>query len=196
MPFKNPHYLYTTWRSLIERCRNPKNPQFHNYGGRGITVCDRWKSSFQDFIEDMGPRPEGHTIDRINNDLGYCPENCRWATRKTQQRNRSVTLKVMIGGVEYVAVDLSEKHGLKTDTIVERASKGMCFDDVVSKEKHHNLTGLSMGGKANGTRQRSRTHCKLGHEFTVENTHITKEGWRSCRKCHADREYSRRHPET
>lgn len=192
MPFKNPHKLYSTWQGMLGRCRNPKNPQYKDYGGRGISVCERWKTSFQNFVNDMGERPEGHSLDRKNNDLGYSPDNCRWATKKTQQRNQTVTRKVLIDGTLHIAADLSESYGIKTDTIIERASKGMCFDDVVSKTKHHNLSGLSLGGKANGARQKNKTHCKYGHEFTTENTLITKEGWRSCRKCHADRQYSRR----
>lgn len=194
MPFKQQHPLYTVWQGMLNRCRNPKNPQYHRYGGRGITVCDSWKKSFQNFVNDMGERPEGHTLDRINNDLGYSPTNCRWATRKQQQNNRYNTIKVVIEGVEYIAADLSDRFCIKTDTIIDRANKGMNFEDVVSNNKHHNLSGLALGGKANGARQKAKTHCKYGHEFNEANTLITKEGWRSCRKCHADRQYLRNNP--
>ena len=70
------------------RCGNPKNGEFHRYGAVGITVCDRWKNSFENFLADMGERPPRMTIDRRNNDVGYTPENCRWATGHEQRVNQ------------------------------------------------------------------------------------------------------------
>jgi len=79
----------TSWRRMIDRCTNPKHPYFHNYGGKGITVCERWRESFLNFLEDMGRRPEGRTIDRYPNGEGnYEPGNCRWATKNEQAQNR------------------------------------------------------------------------------------------------------------
>jgi hypothetical protein len=80
---------YTTWLCMIQRCTNPNQKFFRNYGGRGIKVCERWMT-FENFLSDMGERPIGTTIDRENNDLGYFKENCRWATRKEQQNNLRV----------------------------------------------------------------------------------------------------------
>lgn len=77
---------YHSWQNMWQRCKNPKATHYHRYGGRGITVCDRW-DTFQNFLEDMGERPPGTTLGRINNDLGYFAENCAWQTIKEQQHN-------------------------------------------------------------------------------------------------------------
>lgn len=83
------HPLYAIWRGIIERCTNPRMPTFNNYGGRGIKVCERWLNSFDAFLQDIGPRPsEVHSVDRVNNDGNYCPENCRWADSTQQALNR------------------------------------------------------------------------------------------------------------
>ena len=82
---KTPEYV--AWVSMLQRCTNPQSPSFHHYGGRGITVCERWLK-FENFLADIGPRPSPElSLQRINNDLGYFSENCKWATRKEQASN-------------------------------------------------------------------------------------------------------------
>ena len=79
--------LYTIWNGMHKRCTNPKDKNYKYYGARGISVCERWKI-FENFYEDMGERPAGKSIDRIDNDKNYCPENCKWSTAAEQNMNK------------------------------------------------------------------------------------------------------------
>lgn len=83
---RDPTYL--SWKGMKARCNNPNNPKYHRYGGRGIRVCDSWRV-FENFLEDMGPRPTGMTLDRVNNEGNYEPGNCKWSTRSEQALNRN-----------------------------------------------------------------------------------------------------------
>lgn len=85
------HPLYRTWHQMRRRCYRPKEVGYVNYGGRGISVCDEWKYNFECFVGDMGAKPsKNHSLDRINNEMGYSKDNCRWATRTEQNRNKRV----------------------------------------------------------------------------------------------------------
>lgn len=88
-----------SWKEIKTRCYNPKRKDWPNYGGKGIKVCDRWKDSFLNFFEDMGERPNGHTLDRLDNNNDYCKENCRWATPKMQALNSSRSIKIEHNGI-------------------------------------------------------------------------------------------------
>lgn len=81
---------YNAWQNMKRRCDDRNRPNFNDYGGRGITVCERWLHSFSNFLDDMGEKPENLTLDRIDNDKGYFPENCRWATVSQQNFNQRV----------------------------------------------------------------------------------------------------------
>lgn len=88
---------YKTYRGMISRCTNPKRPNYHLYGGRGIQVCARWLHSFENFIEDMGEKPTGYQIDRIDSDGNYEPGNCRWVTPKDNSNNRRKKPDIVLG---------------------------------------------------------------------------------------------------
>ena len=159
MPHKVKPECYDVWRSMKDRCLNPNYPQYKDYGGRGISICERWKTSFRNFISDMGPRPDGYVIDRIDNDGNYEPGNCRWTDRKTSQRNQRNTRWVTIEGQRYKAADLADISGLKADTIVVRAAKGLSYAEVVNPKRTWNLEGLKLGGRASGNARIARLNC-------------------------------------
>jgi hypothetical protein len=99
---------YRSWQSMKERCSNIKNKQYRDYGGRGITVCDRWLK-FENFLEDMGECPNKLTLDRKNNNGNYCKSNCRWATQKKQNRNKRNNIIVTFNNKNLLLIELAEK---------------------------------------------------------------------------------------
>lgn len=107
-------YLYTTWASMIQRCENPNSDGFAGYGARGISVCERWKT-FENFAADMGERPSpSHSIDRLDNDKGYSPDNCRWATKQEQVLNTRWSMAkrqriIMKAGHDFLAKETKMK---------------------------------------------------------------------------------------
>lgn len=104
--------IYNTWYAMLHRCYNPSNANYRYYGGRGIRVCERWRKSRRAFVSDMGPRPEGMTLDRIDNDGDYEPGNCRWATRTEQQNNTRLTHFVEINGTRLSVSEWARKIGI------------------------------------------------------------------------------------
>ena len=182
MPFLKEPPLYRVWVSMRQRCENPRFRQWKDYGGRKIDYCDAWKS-YEQFEKDMGPRPTPqHTLDRIDNNKGYSPDNCRWATRKEQQRNQRVTRRVTIDGVEYIAADLAERCGQKTDIIVERAKRGLPLGAVLSTDKLYSKdTSHAVAGRK--AKAAARTHCRNGHPLNKDNLYVSPSGWRCCRAC-------------
>lgn len=123
---------YFAWRGMITRCTLPTHPDFHNYGGRGISVCDHWKD-FANFLADMGPRPTSrHSIDRYpNNDGNYEPSNVRWATRKEQAINTRRTKMVMWNGKLLCMLDLSRATGIPRTSLYRLLNRGMSVDDAI-----------------------------------------------------------------
>lgn len=115
---------YRIWSAMKRRCYNQNCPAFPDYGGRGILVCDRWRNSFESFYEDMGSRPSGMTLDRIDNDGNYEPGNCRWATRITQANNARSNVKVMFDGKQMTLSDACRASGVPMTTVVTRRLRG------------------------------------------------------------------------
>lgn len=125
--------IYKTWRNIIERCTNPKHVGWKDYGGRGITVCPRWRDSFTAFLEDMGDRPSlVSTIDRIDPNRGYEPGNCRWLeSRSEQQNNRRCTVRLTIEQVTHPLAEWARLSGAPPQRIWERVQRGWSAYDAV-----------------------------------------------------------------
>lgn len=158
---------FCTWNHIKGRCENPANNQYHNYGGRGIKLCPRWRD-FRNFLADMGAKPsQYHSIDRLNNDGDYEPNNCRWATRKQQTRNTRRNIHLEYHGRTQCLEDWASELGVCAETLRHRIHRGWSVSRA--------LTAPS--GRAGV--------CKNGHERTAENTLISREGWRKCRICRA-----------
>jgi hypothetical protein len=122
---------YNVWASMLARCGNPKNAAYSRYGGRGITVCERWRD-FQNFFADMGEAPSGLTLERTDNDLGYSPENCRWATRTEQARNRRSNTKLTLNGKTLTICEWEAECGISQDQISLRLRRGWSIERALT----------------------------------------------------------------
>lgn len=130
--YKNRHGMtesteYEIWCSMKKRCNNPNNAAYKNYGGRGIKVCERWEV-FENFLSDMGPRPAGMSLDRIDNNKGYSPENCRWVERLTQSNNRRNVKTYTVCGVTGTMPELCRHFGMPTATVWARIKSNWDID--------------------------------------------------------------------
>lgn len=144
---KNHPREYQSWQSMNTRCTNPNRPNYKHYGERGVKICERWSerpNGFKNFLEDMGPRPVGCSLDRINIDGDYCPENCRWADKWTQSLNRRNSKTPYISfdkrtGRYYLRIDRSNCHYTGAYQSLEDAIKAR--NEILYKrnEKKHNI---------------------------------------------------------
>ena len=135
--------LYSVWRGLRQRCNNPKHASYHNYGGRGITVCEEWDKSFQAFYDwsyANGYSTENQkneklklTIDRIDNNGNYEPSNCRWVDRKTQTRNMRTTRFITFNGQNKSVSEWCEIYGIKLQTFNTRIRNGRSIEEALTK---------------------------------------------------------------
>jgi hypothetical protein len=111
---------YGAWYRMLRRCYSEKNTSYKNYGGRGITVCDRWRESFDNFYRDMGECPDKYELDRIDPNGNYEPDNCRWADRKTQSRNRRNNRRITFNGETKTIAEWAEITGINYSTLYGR----------------------------------------------------------------------------
>lgn len=129
------HPLYRVWASMKNRCLNRKDAHNYSwYGGRGVRICDRWlgEHGFANFVKDMGERPKGYSIDRIDVNGDYCPENCKWSSAEEQSRNRRNNVKVVVEGDTLTPLDISKKVGISEETIRARIRKGKNGSELLS----------------------------------------------------------------
>jgi hypothetical protein len=124
---------YIAWQGMLDRCHNPKNKRYHRYGMRGIGVCDRWRHSFDNFLADMGKKPSAfHSIDRVENDGNYHPNNCRWATKSEQANNTSTNRVLDICGQKLSVSDAARAMGVDRNSLWKKVRRrgppGLKFD--------------------------------------------------------------------
>lgn len=133
------HELYSTWKSMLTRCNNPNVAYYKYYGGKGVSVCQRWSgngSGFLNFIEDMGDRPEGMTLDRIDVSGNYCKENCRWATQEQQSTNRTDNVYIEYEGEFFTESQFAKRFGIKRTTVQSRRNKGYSPEEMINGRTH------------------------------------------------------------
>ena len=127
---------HITWMNMKSRCLNPQHPHYQNWGGRGIKVCERWLK-FENFLEDMGERPRGLTLERIDNSLGYCKDNCIYATPTQQSRNRRCNRYIVHNGERRALWDWGERTGLGVSVIEQRLDKlGWSIEEALTTPLH------------------------------------------------------------
>jgi hypothetical protein len=133
---------YSVWRNMISRCTNPNVPHYPSYGGRGITVCERWLNSFENFLADMGEPPPGLTIDRLNNDYGYYKENCAWKTPLDQALNRGgkrKSVKLTFDGFTLTFKEWAKKLGVDYKMLSARYYKGWPIERILTEPKNNKI---------------------------------------------------------
>lgn len=171
---------YKCWAAMVQRCSNPKNPDYKNYGGRGILLCDQWRRDFWSFYNHIGPRPTlDHTIDRIITSGNYEPGNVRWLTRAKQNRNKRNGHDLTLNGVTMSMTEWAEKVGLSRGVIKDRLATGWTVENALTKpvatevwNKHTSPIGAWGTGR--------KPPACLGHGGT-DSPHVAKG---LCRKCY------------
>ncbi len=152
--------IYKIYRQMIERCHTKTHQAYPRYGARGIAVCERWRHSFENFFSDMGDRPEGRSIDRFDNNQGYSPDNCYWATQEEQMNNTSATHLLEYNGEKLSISQWSRKLGVSRNRITSRLQRGHSIEEALKLPKLHSWSGTPTGRK-----YVRRTKCLKGHDY-------------------------------
>ena len=127
--------VYRIWASMVDRCTKTTNPVYHHYGGRGITVCDSWKNSFAEFYVAMGDPPKGKSIERIDNNGPYSPENCRWASKREQSNNTRNTVLITCNGKTQGISEWADELSIHVSTLRYRTRSGWPMDKIFQAPK-------------------------------------------------------------
>lgn len=126
---------YKVWNGMLRRCNIPEDPSYQDYGGRGITVCERW-NSFDVFVADMGFAPKGLSIDRINNEQGYNPFNCVWATKKEQANNKRSNVRITYMGITKTITQWAEHFEIQVTRLHSRIRAGWSFERAINPKTY------------------------------------------------------------
>lgn len=138
--------IYKAWSSMKGRCLNQKHKSFHNYGGRGIGIDARWAESFESFYVDMGPRPsKQHSLDRIDNNQGYGPDNCRWAIPIVQRNNSRQNRYLTLNGESRTVAQWCRVYGIAQNTVSDRLTRGWTTVDALTKPANKAFASKSAG---------------------------------------------------
>lgn len=173
--WKSPaHPTYLSWVRMKQRCLNPRAADYSRYGGRGITVCDRW-DTFENFLADMGQRPARHVLDRINNDGHYQPDNCRWVTIRESCRNRSSSKRVTINGVTRTLVEWGEVTGLG-ELFAGRILAGWSPVEAAATPKDARYVGTAKltDEAVRSIRKDPRLHSAIGRDHGVDKSTVAR----------------------
>lgn len=165
---------YKSYDSMKQRCNNPNNKDYRYYGGKGVIVCNRWLESFMNFFEDMGERPQGMSIDRLDNSEHYCKENCKWSDKYEQSNNRKGITCVEIGGVKKTISQWQKISGVSRSTILKRINAGITGHEIIRESSKKNIQ-IPFNGVAHTTIEWSKItgiapntlNYRLKHGWTV-----------------------------
>jgi hypothetical protein len=124
---------YRAWAKIKMRCTNPNDPNFYRYGGRGVGMCDEWYNSFEQFYKDLGKRPNGMSLDRIDNNQGYSKDNCRWATPQQQAANRELSIVIDYDGKSMCLKEWSRHINRPYTTMLSHYKKGYSINQILRK---------------------------------------------------------------
>ena len=133
--------VWHSWMAMRQRCHYPNDINYKNYGARGIHVCERWMNSFENFYSDMGDRPQGMSLDRIDNDGDYCAENCKWSTKPEQGTNQRTNRFIEHAGESLTLMQWSRRTGLSKHTIWRRLEKGWSVEKTLTTPPHATRKG-------------------------------------------------------